>query len=302
MYSQYPQDTEDVDAYKDYTFIMYVMCDKTASFYSKIKNVINIPIVICSSGLSILNTTVFDEDTGRQMFISYLGIVLNLLIALSVAILNVFKITEKEFSFKSHSMNFLKLHNKINAEVARCKTISADVDIITVIAEYNLICEYITFHIPSRIRRDIQKNYPNHKLPVLLTNSKKDKKSGFQQIFYIKAKKEDDISSNSSYADTITSTIANAIIYPRASNDQQLQFSPLQQLSSSFSIITENRKGSPVYALPNQELSVFKIHASNVSNVSNVSPRRHSRSSSPVRTGSHCTKMRNINAAYSSTM
>lgn len=165
-----------VDAYKDYTFIMYVICDKTASFYSKIKNIINIPIVICSTGLSILNTTEFDKDMEKIIMTRYVSICFNLLIALSVAILNLFKITEKEFLFKSHSMNFLKLHNKINAEITKCNTIMIEVDILNIINEYNILCEYITFHIPSHIRKSVQKNYPSYKFPILLIDNKKEKK------------------------------------------------------------------------------------------------------------------------------
>lgn len=163
-----------VDCYKDYTFIMYILCDKTASFYSKIKNVINIPIVICSTGLSILNTVNFSDNVDKMLIISYISTAFNLLIALSIAILNLYKIPEKEYSFKSHSMNFLKLNNKINAEITKCRTIMQEIDIVSIINEYNLLCEYITFHIPSHIRKDIQKNYAKYKLPLLLTNNKKD--------------------------------------------------------------------------------------------------------------------------------
>jgi hypothetical protein len=153
---------------------MYILCDKTASFYSKIKNVINIPIVICSTGLSILNTINFSDNVDKMLIISYISTAFNLLIALSIAILNLYKIPEKEYSFKSHSMNFLKLNNKINAEITKCRTIMQEIDIISIINEYNLLCEYITFHIPSHIRKDIQKNYAKYKLPLLLTNNKKD--------------------------------------------------------------------------------------------------------------------------------
>jgi hypothetical protein len=262
---------EEIDAYKDYTFIMYTLCDKTASFYSKIKNVINIPIVICSTGLSILNTTSFDQDTDRFIFISYLGIVLNLLIAMSVATLNVFKITEKEFSFKSHSMNFLKLHNKINAEIAKCKTIMIDIDILSIINEYNLLCEYITFHIPSRIRRDIQKHYPYHKMPILLTNTKKEKFKLFTSA------KDTYIPSPSDTVDTITSSISNTIIH--------------HYVQSPFSIIGDSRKRSPIYAvkrLPLQqhtEGNLFRVtnpsrSLSPLAHPSSPQPRRKKRSNS----------------------
>lgn len=274
------QNNEDIDSYKDYTFIMYILCDKSGSFYSKIKNIINIPIVICSTGLSILNTTVFDKDTDisdKLIFINYLGIIFNLLIALSVAILNVFKITEKEFSFKSNSINFLKLHNKINAEIARSKTTSADLDILNIISEYNLLCEHIMFHIPSRIRRDIQKNYQHHKLPMLAINNKKDKRYSFPNIFYITTKQPDDdntsLSSGKntvSSTDSIASDIANIAI-------------PTEM---PFSIITDNRNSSPIVAISRPPLKPYahtEINVYKIPSRSSRSSSRGSRSSSPNR-------------------
>jgi hypothetical protein len=169
--------TEDLDVYKDYTYIMYIICDKTASFYSKIKNVINIPIVICSTCLSIVNTTELDQDLQKILMVRYVSIGFNLLIALSIAILNLYKITEKEYAFKSQAMCFLKLYNKLDAESTKSKTLMTEIDILSIVNEYNLLCEYITFHIPSHIRRQIEKKYAGCKFPFLLINTKQRKPS-----------------------------------------------------------------------------------------------------------------------------
>lgn len=170
---------ESIDKYKDYIYIMYIVCDKTSSFYSKIKNAVNIPIIIISTALSILNTTDFDKnnviDNNFIYMIRYVSIGFNITIAVLIGVLTHFKIVEKEYSFKTHAMNFLKLYNKINAEVTKCKTIMLEVDIVNIINEYNLLCEYVTFHIPNRIRKQIQKNYSSYKMPLLVTNTKKEK-------------------------------------------------------------------------------------------------------------------------------
>lgn len=169
--------TEDLDMYKDYTYIMYIICDKTASYYSKIKNVVNIPIIVCSTCLSIVNGSEFDQDLKQMLMVRYISIGLNLLIALSIAVLNFYKITEKEFAFKSQAMFFLKLHNKIDAESTKSKTTMSEFDMLSIVNEYNLLCEYITFHIPSHIRKHIEKKYSNCKFPFLLTNTKQRKPS-----------------------------------------------------------------------------------------------------------------------------
>jgi hypothetical protein len=155
---------------------MYIVCDETSSYYSKIKNTINIPIVFCSAGLSIVNT--YDtKDSHTNSSIRHLGVVLNILIALSLSILNIYKITEKEFFFSSQSVKFLKIYNKINIEIMKTKTESTKTSIMNIITEYNILCEHIHFHIPSHIRKSIVKNYKNFNLPFLLLNTiKKNKK------------------------------------------------------------------------------------------------------------------------------
>jgi hypothetical protein len=170
---------------------MYILCDKTASFYSKIKNIINIPIVVCSTALSILNTTDFISHTDMISITRNISIACNLLIAITVAILNLFKIPEKEYSFKTHSDNFFQLNNKITTEIAKSKTIYTKIDILRIIDEYNLYCEKISFHIPSRIRKRIIKDYNNYKLPLLLINNdrKNDKKHIKMAYFFNMFKK-----------------------------------------------------------------------------------------------------------------
>ena len=160
---------ESIEVYKDYTYIMYILCDKTSAFYSKIKNVVNIPIVICSTALSILNTTTIDDD----IVFRYISIAFNMLIALSVAIVNLFKITEKEYAFKNHAQNFLQLNNKLNIEIAKNKSTMTKINILPFIDEYNYISEQISFHIPSRIRKLVIKHYKNYNLPLLLINNNK---------------------------------------------------------------------------------------------------------------------------------
>jgi hypothetical protein len=177
---------ESIDKYKDYTYIMYIVCDKTASFYSKIKNCINIPIIIISTVLSITNTTEFNkmDDLYYSEIIRYITIIFNVTIAVLIGILTHFKIIEKEYSFKTHSLNFLKLYNKINAETTKCKTIMIDVDILNIINEYNLLCEYIIFHIPDRVRKQIQKNYSSYKMPLLVIATKKEQKKDKPSMKY----------------------------------------------------------------------------------------------------------------------
>lgn len=193
-----------IETYNDFSYIMYIICEMTSSYYSRIKNIVNIPIIICSTGLSILNTTEFSDSTiDKVVIIRNLGIAFNLLIALSIAILNAYKITEKEFSFKTHSVNFLKIHNKINIDLAKCKTTMSHVDILDIVKEYNMLCESLCFHIPSHIQRFVKHNYRNYKQPFMISQPKKGHRGSIISYYF----NNDDIhKSNDSTTLTTTST------------------------------------------------------------------------------------------------
>lgn len=282
---------ESIEAYRDYTYIMYIVCDKTASYYSKIKHAINIPIVLCSTALSILNTTYTGkEETFYKMKNS--GIALNFFIALSIAILNMYKITEKEFFFSSQSVNFFKIYNKINIEIAKSKSILAPVDIINIITEYNLLCENINFHIPSHIRNKIRSSYKTYKMPFLISNTKKrSNRHNLFKYFYKDHNKCSDCEEKGYQS-------ASYSYYVSDSNDSVPDKSPHDKsgppsLSHKFSCIPETsdkKKSSHVAAMTNfidqQWIDYFKAdteRARSSRNFHHEKRLRNCRSSSPVR-------------------
>ena len=208
---------EMIETYNDFSYIMYIICEMTASYYSRIKNIVNIPIIICSTGLSILNTTeLSDSSFEKIVIIRNCGIAFNLLIALSIAVLNAYKITEKEFSFKSQSVNFLKIHNKINVDLAKCKNTMSNVDILDIVKEYNLLCESICFHIPSHIQRYVKRNYRNYKQPFMLSRPKKERRTSIISYYLNKNNGGNSNESN----DTTTILSSTSTIIDNSSNSE----------------------------------------------------------------------------------
>lgn len=231
-------ETESIETYRDYTYIMYIICDKTASYYSKIKNTINIPIVLCSTGLSMMNTYTSDNTT-TNINIKNIGIGLNLLIALSIAILNMYKITEKEFFFTTYSTSFFKIYNKINIELAKKKSVLANVDIIHIITEYNLLCENIHFHIPSRIREKIKKNYKTYKLPFLVSNTQKNKNTIWK--YFMSSDKSDDTEENGYISHSYSYHISDSSDSTPTKNNSDNNFNNVVNSSPIFSIVQSNK-------------------------------------------------------------
>lgn len=199
--------------YFDYSYIMYVLCDKASIHYARIKNIVNIPIIICSTSMSILNTTEFSKETiiDNTIIIRFCTIVFSFMTAVSIAILNVYKITEKEFSFKSLSVNFLKIHNKIDMEIKKHKNTNKNVEnvVIDLIKEYNSFCESMPFHIPSSIQKKVSLHYINYKFPHVQSYSENILSVWSNNNENIACSTSNDISSSSicSSSDSSTSSI-----------------------------------------------------------------------------------------------
>lgn len=266
---------DSIDLYKDYTYIMYILCDKTASFYSKIKNIINIPIIICSTGLSILNTNDFNKNFSVISITRNIGIGCNLLIAISIAILNYYKITEKEYAFKTSAKSFLELHDKINFELTKSKTINSSVDILKILDEYNLYCEQIAFHIPSRIRRSIIKEYKSYNLPLLLLNNKKHRKILKTSYFdmYKKSKIKTYSPNNSTHMSKVSiSNINNKDLY--GLNRTFGTYDDIRSLGKTNgilgSIINYNKSGSIDLSDVSIDSSLSSINIMKDENVKNI--------------------------------
>lgn len=228
--------------YLELSYIMYMLCDKTSVYYARIKNIIHIPIILCSTSVSILNTTEFTKEImgDKIIIIRLCTIIFNLLTAISVAILNVYKITEREFSFKSLSVGFLKIHNKMNIEIARNKNINKNIDgeLMNLIKEYNALCESLTFHIPEHIQRNLKKNSKIYKLPFM--NSANSLKINKQLL--INAQNDSpDSSSDETYNNTIinVTNIKNLDDSDDSSSDSKSN-SIIMQNFGSFKIVKKN--------------------------------------------------------------
>jgi hypothetical protein len=273
---------EMIETYNDFSYIMYIICDMTASYYSRIKNIVNIPIIICSTGLSILNTTeLSDSSFDKIVIIRNCGIAFNLLIALSIAILNAYKITEKEFSFKSQSVNFLKIHNKINVDLAKCRNTMSQVDILDIVKEYNLLCESICFHIPSHIQAYVKRNYRNYKQPFMLSRPKKERRTSIISYYFNKDDSGKSYDSNESSTNLSVTSSTSALSLNNTNNtnnteETDLEYGYLPQpqdsqyryrlspIPSVYSVPDTKRnnkrkKKSPINALNSKFRRSFKI-------------------------------------------
>lgn len=149
--------------YRDKTYIYELLCTKTTEHYSNIKQIINIPLILSSSIMTICNSGSFEPE---QMKIP--NIVINALTALLISLINNFKIVEKQQTFRNLSLKYMALLHNIEDILNNDTDISAD-DIRNVVKQYDDLISQNEYHIPNHIKKKIKGIYMGKKcLPIIL--------------------------------------------------------------------------------------------------------------------------------------
>lgn len=157
-------------SYKDKSYVMGVLCQKSFEYFNFIKSICNIPLIIISSTMAILNSSAFD---GNEMKIP--NVVINSLTAMIVSIINNFRVNEKEGNFKQLSLKFMKISHTIEDKLNNHLDSLTSEDISNQIKEYDSMIEQIDFTFPASIQKTVKTLYKNKKqLPAILNGDSDD--------------------------------------------------------------------------------------------------------------------------------
>lgn len=153
-----------LQSYRDKAFVSGILCDESSQFYSFLKSLVNIPLILSSSIMGILNSSDFDS---QQMRIP--NIVLNASTSLILSLINNFKLPEKCQTFHNRANKFNKLTHVIEDALTNdIQDITVD-KIRSLINEYDTINESLEFSFPSHIKNRIKNRYMNKRvLPNIL--------------------------------------------------------------------------------------------------------------------------------------
>ena len=143
-----------LEMYRDRAYIMSLLCSESSSFFSLLKTVLNLPIIITSSIMSIMNSGLFESD---QMKLP--NIVLNSSTALILSLVNTFKLPERQANFKSSHIKFTKLLHKIEDSIVNDQDNLTTEELRAFINEYDAINENIEYGFPSHIKTKIKNTY-----------------------------------------------------------------------------------------------------------------------------------------------
>lgn len=147
--------------YKDKSLIMGILGKRSYDFFSTLQSFVNIPLILSSTTLAILNSA---SLTGEEMKIP--NIVINSITGLTLALVNNFKINDKVSAFKNLGIKMTKLNNRIEEATAN------DLDNITseklslFIKEYETLNETCDYSFPTSIKKKIYNRYKNKGLTL----------------------------------------------------------------------------------------------------------------------------------------
>ena len=151
--------------YRDKSYVSNIMCELSCEFYTLIRQIINIPLILSSSVMTIINSWTFDEN---DLKIS--NIILNASTALLLSLSGNFRISEKIGSFRALGLKYNKLchliedHLANSIDVIDCKDMTRQI-----IAEYDALNESLEFTYPSHIKTKCKRKfYGKRCLPNIL--------------------------------------------------------------------------------------------------------------------------------------
>lgn len=151
-----------INQYKDKTYIYNILSIKTATFYNRIKQIVQLPIILISSIMAILNSTFPPDD------MQVANVVLNGTTAFLMNIIGTYQIAEKASRYKSVGQKWSQLLHLIEDKINNNQNSNDDVrDIIRMYDEILSQCD----DVPEFICNTVKRNFKGRHLPVILQDS-----------------------------------------------------------------------------------------------------------------------------------
>jgi len=151
--------------YKERCFINSLLFEQALSHNIFLRNIINIPLILISGILTILNSIIEDQNDMKVC-----NIILNGTVGLILSIINNFKINDKIVIYKNQKNKMIKLQHKIDNYLNTYIDISIK-DVEDIINSYDAIIEEVEYELPSFIKKRIKKKFNKFNLPLSLLST-----------------------------------------------------------------------------------------------------------------------------------
>ena len=154
-----------LQGYRDKSYITSILCQQSEEHFSFLKSMVNIPLILTSSVMTILNS--LNETESKDL--KYCNIVLNASTAMILSLIGNFKLTEQSTNFKQIQIKMNKLCHQIEDKLTIDLENTTIENLRTFINEYDAITEQIDFTYPEFIKNRVKKTFYNKKvLPNVL--------------------------------------------------------------------------------------------------------------------------------------
>ena len=141
---------------------MTLLTSKAATHWSLVKFCFNIPLVLTSSAMCIINSI---TDNAEDMKIP--NIIVNAISVLIMSLNNSIKAPEKYELFKKLSQQFMTL----SQEVESCDNMDKEKYNMFLLKYDNLAQDYLFEEIPHRYKQEVIKSFGNRFLPIQLNGT-----------------------------------------------------------------------------------------------------------------------------------
>ncbi len=156
-----PSQKKLLKSYKDRSLIVSILSKRSYEFFSSIKSLVNIPLILSSTTLAILNSA---PITTEQMKLP--NIIINSITGLTLAMISNFKINEKTTVFQNISKKMNKLNHKIEeAFINDLDNLDSD-KITNFIREYESLIDQLDYNFPTSVKRKVYDKYKNTNLTL----------------------------------------------------------------------------------------------------------------------------------------
>ena len=151
--------------YKEKAFISAILAEESNNYFSFVKNMINIPLIVTNSAMVIINAIIIDQE-----LLKILNIILNSSTGLILSLISNFKVYENIQLFHQVKSKFNKLSHVIDNKLTNDSENISSEFITNIIEDYDQIYDGMEFTFPASIKKRIKKQYEGKMtLPVALT-------------------------------------------------------------------------------------------------------------------------------------
>lgn len=154
-----------LQSYRDKSYVTSILCAQTGEFYSFIRSMINVPLILSSSVMTIMNS--LSNDNTNDM--KYANIGLNATTSLILTLIGNFKLAEKVTNFKNIEIKMNKLCHSIEDKLTNDLENTSTENIRQIINEYDSLNEQLDYPFIGFIKNRVKRTYLGKKtLPNIL--------------------------------------------------------------------------------------------------------------------------------------